>query len=93
MYCKSNYKKNKNYCNGLATSNTDMSTEEKIQKALDIVFKNSTVITVAHRIKTIINYDKILVLDKGNIMEFDTPENLLKNTNSLFFELYNKSTL
>ena len=76
-----------------ATANIDMATEEKIQKALDIVFKNSTVITVAHRIKTIINYDKILVLEKGNVMEFDTPENLLKDTNSLFFKLYSKSTL
>ena len=51
MYFKSNDKKNKNYCNGLATSNIDMSTEEKIQKALDIVFKNSTVITVAQELK------------------------------------------
>ena len=76
-----------------ATANIDMATEEKIQKALDIVFKNSTVITVAHRIKTIINYDKILVLEKGNVMEFDTPENLLKDTNSLFSKLYSKSTL
>jgi ATP-binding cassette subfamily C (CFTR/MRP) protein 1 len=76
-----------------ATANIDMRTEEKIQRALEIVFKNSTVITVAHRIKTIINYDKILVLDKGNVMEFDSPQNLLKNENSLFFKLYNKSTL
>jgi ABC-type transport system involved in Fe-S cluster assembly fused permease/ATPase subunit len=53
MYCKSNDKKNKNYCNGLATSNTDMSIEEKIQKALDIVFKYSTVITVAQELKQI----------------------------------------
>ena len=76
-----------------ATANIDIKTEEKIQKALNLVFDNSTVITVAHRIKTIINYDKILVLDNGEIIEFDSPKQLLKNENSLFFKLYQKSTL
>ena len=46
-----------------ATANIDMNTEQTIQKALKLVLEHSTVITVAHRIKTIINYDKILVLD------------------------------
>ena len=76
-----------------ATANIDMNTEQIIQKALNLVLENSTVITVAHRIKTIINYDKILVLDAGEVKEFDTPTNLLKNENSLFHELYTKSTL
>ena len=76
-----------------ATANIDMKTEEKIQKALQYVLNDSTVITVAHRIKTIIDYDKILVLDNGSIIEFDSPQNLLKNEKSLFFELYSKSTI
>ena len=76
-----------------ATANIDMKTEEKIQKALQYVLNNSTVITVAHRIKTIIDYDRILVLDNGNVIEYDTPQNLLKNEKSLFFELYSKSTI
>ena len=76
-----------------ATANIDMKTEEKIQKALSYVLDNSTVITVAHRIKTIINYDKILVLNNGKIEEFDTPSNLLKNEQSLFYQLYSKSTI
>ena len=76
-----------------ATANIDMKTEEKIQKALQYVLNNSTVITVAHRIKTIIDYDKILVLDNGNIIEYDSPQNLLKNEKSLFYELYSKSTI
>ena len=76
-----------------ATANIDIKTEEKIQKALNLVFDNSTVITVAHRINTIINYDKILVLDNGEIIEFDSPKKLLKNEKSLFYELYHKSTL
>ena len=74
-----------------ATANIDIKTEEKIQKALKFVLDNCTVITVAHRIKTIINYDKILVLDNGEIVEFDKPDVLLKNQNSLFYELYHKS--
>ena len=76
-----------------ATANIDMKTEEQIQKALQYVLNNSTVITVAHRIKTIIDYDKILVLNNGKIEEFDTPQNLLKNEKSLFFQLYSKSTM
>ncbi|MBO6244003.1 MAG: ATP-binding cassette domain-containing protein, partial [Clostridia bacterium] len=76
-----------------ATANIDMNTEQIIQKALKLVLENSTVITVAHRIKTIINYDKILVLDNGKVKEFDSPSNLLKDENSLFHELYSKSTL
>ena len=76
-----------------ATANIDMNIEQIIQKALNLFLKNSTVITVAHRIKTIINYDKILVLDAGEVKEFDTPENLMKNENSLFFELSSKSAL
>ena len=76
-----------------ATANIDMNTEQIIQKALNLVLENSTVITVAHRIKTIINYDKILVLDAGEVKEFDSPTNLLKDENSLFHELFTKSTL
>ena len=76
-----------------ATANIDMNTEQIIQKALKLVLEHSTVITVAHRIKTIINYDKILVLDNGKVKEFDSPTNLLKDENSLFHELYSKSTL
>ena len=76
-----------------ATANIDMNTEQTIQKALNLVLEGSTVITVAHRIKTIIHYDKILVLDAGEVKEFDSPKNLLKNEASLFFELYSKSTL
>ena len=76
-----------------ATANIDMNTEKLIQNALNIALKDSTIISIAHRIKTIINFDKILVIDSGQIKEFDTPSNLLNNSNSLFFELYNKSKI
>lgn len=76
-----------------ATANIDMKTEEIIQKAINNMFINSSVITIAHRIKTIINYDKILVMSGGEIVEFDSPEKLIKNNNSLFYELYKKSSI
>lgn len=76
-----------------ATSSIDIKTEDVIQKAINEVMKHSTVITIAHRIKTIINYDKILVLDYGEIKEYDSPRNLIQNQNSLFYELYKRSSL
>ena len=74
-----------------ATSNIDMKTENLIQFALTKVLEKSTVITVAHRIKTIINCDRILVLNSGEVKEFDSPKYLLRNEKSLFYELYKKS--
>ena len=74
-----------------ATASIDMKTEEKIQDIIHNTMKNCTIVTIAHRIKTIINYDRILVLDDGKVMEFDKPEVLLADKNSLFYELYSKS--
>jgi ATP-binding cassette subfamily C (CFTR/MRP) protein 1 len=74
-----------------ATANIDMKTESIIQNAINKILQNSTVITIAHRIKTIINYDKILVLNYGEVLEYDSPENLIKNEQSTFYELYKKS--
>ena len=91
--CRAILRKTKIIVMDEATANIDMNTEEKIQKALEYALNNSTVITVAHRIKTIINYDKILVLNNGEIIEFDTPKNLINNEKSLFYQLYSKSTI
>lgn len=76
-----------------ATANIDMKTEEIIQKAINELLINSTIITIAHRIKTIIHYDKILVMSNGEIVEYDSPEVLINNTSSLFYELYKNSTI
>ena len=62
-----------------ATANIDYKTDELIQKAIREVMKESTVITIAHRIKTILNYDRIVVLNYGEVEEFDSPENLINN--------------
>lgn len=76
-----------------ATSNIDIKKEELIQSVLFKNMKGSTALVIAHRIKTIKNFDKILVLDNGKVKEFDTPENLLKERTSLFYELYHNSKL
>ena len=91
--CRAILRKSKIVVMDEATANIDMTTEEKIQNAIQYVLENSTVITVAHRIKTIINYDKILVLSSGEIADFDTPNNLLSNEKSMFYQLYSKSTV
>ncbi|KAF9111885.1 hypothetical protein BGX27_004328 [Mortierella sp. AM989] len=67
-----------------ATASVDMATDALIQKAIRIDFAHSTVITVAHRINTIIDYDRILVMHQGQVAEYDTPRNLLSNPNSIF---------
>jgi ATP-binding cassette subfamily C (CFTR/MRP) protein 1 len=74
-----------------ATANIDIKSEEIIQKAITQVLSQSTVITIAHRIKTIFHYDKILVLNNGEIIEHDSPQNLIENKQSLFHQLYIKS--
>jgi ABC-type multidrug transport system fused ATPase/permease subunit len=73
-----------------ATANIDYRTESILKKNINEDMKESTVITIAHRIKTIINYDKILVLKEGEIEEFDTPQNLIEKK-GLFYQLYKES--
>lgn len=59
-----------------ATSSVDMETDQKIQKTIATGFKGKTLLCIAHRLKTIINYDRICVMDQGRIAELDKPINL-----------------
>ncbi|KAK4337172.1 hypothetical protein RND71_043488 [Anisodus tanguticus] len=70
-----------------ATASVDYATDELIQKTIRTEFKNCTTITIAHRINTILDSDKILVLDKGKKIEYENPDSLLKDTNSQFYSL------
>jgi len=70
-----------------ATANVDFETDALIQKAIRKQFEHVTVLTIAHRINTIMDSDRIMVFHEGNIVEFDSPENLLKNPNSAFYRL------
>ena len=81
-------RKNKIVVMDEATSNIDNKTDNLIQKAVDKIFKNSTLITIAHKIPDLNKYNKIMVLDSGNLIEFDTPDNLLRNNKSVFKQLY-----
>ena len=56
-----------------ATSSVDMETDQKIQRTIQTGFKGKTLLCIAHRLKTIINYDRICVMDQGCIAELDTP--------------------
>ncbi|KAF9948009.1 hypothetical protein BGZ70_002404 [Mortierella alpina] len=67
-----------------ATASVDMATDALIQKAIRVDFATSTVVTVAHRINTIIDYDRILVMNKGQLAEYDSAYNLLSNPDSIF---------
>uniref|UniRef100_A0A8C3D4E9 ABC-type glutathione-S-conjugate transporter n=1 Tax=Cairina moschata TaxID=8855 RepID=A0A8C3D4E9_CAIMO len=75
-----------------ATAAVDLETDLQIQSALRTQFKESTVLTIAHRINTIMDCDRILVLDNGQISEFDTPEQLIAQK-GLFYRLMEESGL
>ena len=71
-----------------ATSSIDNYLEELIQKATETITKNRTSIVIAHRLATVINADKIVVLDKGKIVEEGTHNELLLNENGFYRKLY-----
>ena len=71
-----------------ATSNIDTYTENLIQKSIDKLSKEKTAIFIAHRLSTIVNVDKIIVLDKGEIIEQGNHNELLQ-TNGYYAKLYN----
>lgn len=64
-----------------------MKTDEFIQSAIRKDFKSSTIITIAHRLNTIADYDKILVLSGGRVVEYDTPRTLLDIQQSEFAKM------
>ncbi|GJJ77404.1 hypothetical protein EMPS_09763 [Entomortierella parvispora] len=70
-----------------ATAAVDVQTDELIQRTIRKEFTDRTVLTIAHRIKTIMDSDRILVLDQGHVLEYDTPEVLLKDRESMFYKL------
>jgi len=71
-------------CLDEATANVDVQTDEIIQKAIRERFASSTVITIAHRLNTIMDYDLVLVLDQGRLVEFDSPEALRHKPRGVF---------
>ena len=72
-----------------ATSSLDSETEDKIQKALDVLTSNKTTIVIAHRLSTILNSDQIYVMDKGSVVDYGKHEKLLKES-EIYKNFYNK---
>jgi ABC-type multidrug transport system fused ATPase/permease subunit len=67
-----------------ATANVDTRTDHLLQEAVARSFHGATIIAVAHRLDTVIDYDKILVLGNGEVLAFDTPEKLASEEGSVF---------
>ncbi|KAJ8938370.1 hypothetical protein NQ318_022868 [Aromia moschata] len=70
-----------------ATANVDLVTDALIQKTIRKNFKDCTVLTIAHRLNTIMDADKVLVMDAGQVVEFAHPHELLQNTEGFFAKM------
>ncbi|XP_015783351.1 multidrug resistance-associated protein 4 isoform X3 [Tetranychus urticae] len=70
-----------------ATANIDPTTDELIQQTIRKRFADCTVLTIAHRIQTIIDSDKILVMDAGKVVQFGDPASLVEDTEGIFYSM------
>lgn len=70
-----------------ATANIDPQTDAVIQSTIRRIFENCTILTIAHRLHTVMNSDKVLVMDSGESVEFDHPHLLLQNGNGFLSKL------
>lgn len=78
-------------CIDEATANVDEDTDRIIQEMIRNNFKQSTVITIAHRVKTVLDSHRVLVMSNSQVLEFDTPANLLKDRSSYFYQVVNEN--
>ncbi|KAJ2805169.1 hypothetical protein H4S07_004078, partial [Coemansia furcata] len=75
-----------------ATASVDFDTDDRIQRTIrGAEFSDSTLFCIAHRLRTVIDYDRVLVMDRGQIVEFDTPWNLLQIKNGVFKSMCEKT--
>ncbi|KAI9475895.1 MAG: multi drug resistance-associated protein MRP [Benjaminiella poitrasii] len=76
-----------------ATAAIDVETDAIIQETIRRQFANCTILTIAHRINTVLDSDRILVLDKGMIAEFDSPQTLMKDETTIFYSMAKEAGL
>ncbi|KAJ6548467.1 ABC protein [Mycena capillaripes] len=76
-----------------ATASVDLMTDNLIQRTIQSQFREKTLFCIAHRLRTILSYDRILVLDAGKIVEFDTPLSLFSQQDSIFRGMCEKSNI
>ncbi|XP_015120641.1 multidrug resistance-associated protein 7 [Diachasma alloeum] len=74
-------------CIDEATANVDLETDKAIQNTIKSSFRSATVITIAHRIRTIMHCDRVLVMGDGQVLEFDEPNVLIEDEDSYFYAL------
>ncbi|CAM1314160.1 ABCC2 (predicted) [Pycnogonum litorale] len=70
-----------------ATAATDLQTDRLIQEIVKREFSDCTVLTIAHRLTTIMDSTRVMVLDSGRVIEFDSPSKLIENRNSSFYQM------
>ncbi len=70
-----------------ATAACDIETDKLIQGTIREKFSHCTIITIAHRLHTVLDYDRIFVLDQGQLVEVGKPQVLLEKTDSIFYAL------
>nr|CAD7203960.1 unnamed protein product [Timema douglasi] len=70
-----------------ATAAVDLETDDLIQETIRREFNDCTILTIAHRLNTILDSNRVIVLDQGRVIEFDTPEALLQNNTSVFHSM------
>ena len=88
--CRAALRKSKIVILDEATANIDSTTEKAVQTLINTEFKDATMLTIAHRLNTIMGSDKVMVLDDGMCAEFDTPANLLEDEFTIFSDLVKK---
>ncbi|OUT20980.1 hypothetical protein CAS74_003977 [Pichia kudriavzevii] len=88
--CRALIRKSKILILDEATSSVDYETDARIQSTIATGFQGCTILCIAHRLRTILNYDRILVMDKGECAEFDTPRALWEQ-NGIFRSMCDKS--
>ena len=71
------------------TANVDSRTDKLLQEAVAKSFRDATIIAVAHRLDTVIDYDKILVLGAGAVLEYGSPHELIEKVNGAFASMVN----
>ncbi|CCF60626.1 hypothetical protein KAFR_0L00190 [Kazachstania africana CBS 2517] len=74
-----------------ATASIDYDSDAKVQETIRTEFSESTILTIAHRLRSVIDYDKILVMGAGEVKEYDHPYSLLLNKNSIFYSMCENS--
>ncbi|XP_044746017.1 ATP-binding cassette sub-family C member 4-like [Coccinella septempunctata] len=76
-----------------ATANMDEEMEALIHDTIEKHFRECTVISISHRLRHVLHYDKVLVMEEGELVEFGSPKELLKNQNGVFYSMAQKAHL